>query len=225
MKQGKLYGIGVGPGDPDLLTIKAAKALLAADILLVPKSIEQKSTALAIANPHVSEKAEIVELEFSMSKNIDDRIKTRKESAKKIAGYLQEGKNCAFLTLGDPMLYSTYTYVLQYLENAEVQTIPGIYSFTAMSNALNIPLTIGDEQMAVLSNFSDNNYLTYQSFNTIVCMKISAYSNEVLKFLNAHSNYSFICVSNAGKENEAVYSDKEILKTKLPYFTTAILRR
>lgn len=225
MKQGKLYGIGVGPGDPELLTLKAVRAISKSDIILVPKSDEQKSTALAIANPHVSESAEVVELEFSMSKNIEDRIKTRKESASIIERYLHEGKNCAFLTLGDPMLYSTYTYVLQYIDIANVETIPGIYSFTAMSSALTMPLTIGDEQMAVLSDFSEDQFEVYQVFNTIVCMKISAYSGEVLKFLEENSNYSFICVSNAGKQNEAVYSDIEILKTKLPYFTTAILRR
>jgi len=115
MTNGKLYGVGIGPGDPELLTMKAVKAISSADIVFVPKSEELKSTALSIAKSYLANNAFIMELEFSMSKDIAVRKTKRKESALLVQKYLHEGKNCAFLTLGDPMLYSTFTYILQYI--------------------------------------------------------------------------------------------------------------
>ena len=127
--KGTLYGIGIGPGDPDLLTIKAVKILEQADIICVPKSKEQASTALAIVKPHLSEKAVIETMEFSMSKDLNTRIESRKQNAALIEEKLSQGLTVVFLTLGDPMLYSTYSYVLEHMSGEyKIETVPGIYS-------------------------------------------------------------------------------------------------
>ncbi len=113
IKQGKLYGIGIGPGDPELLTIKAVKALGKADVIYVPKSKEQTSTVLHIVKEYLSKDAVIEPLEFPMARDLQIRLSSRKHNAEIITKELEKGKTVVFLTLGDPMLYSTYSYVLE----------------------------------------------------------------------------------------------------------------
>lgn len=226
MNKGVLYGIGIGPGDPELITIKAINALKCADIIYVPKSKEQQSTALAITKEYISSAARVEQLEFPMSKDIEIRKGARKQNALTIENQLDSGLNVAFLTLGDPMLYSTYSYILEYLgDNYHVNTIPGIYSFSAISNTLNNPLCKGDESLAVICALGEQEKALLKTANTIVCMKLSAYCNDLYHFLNTNENCDFSMITDAGKETEKVYATIEILKEKVPYFSTAIIKR
>ena len=114
--RGKFFGIGVGVGDDENLTLKAIKTLSSVDIIILPEAkMSEGSTAFEIVKNHVKENIEKVFLEFPMSKDINLKRKFRKENADKINDFLDNGKNVAFLTIGDPMTYSTYTYVLEYL--------------------------------------------------------------------------------------------------------------
>lgn len=225
---GKLFGIGVGPGDPELLTLKAINVLKQSDCVFVPESGTATSTALQIALPHLKEGAEVKTMHFPMIKNLDARIEMRKANAAIIAEELEKGNNCVFLTLGDPMLYSTYSYLLEYIpKDAQVESVPGIYSFAAISNLKNIPLTKGNERLSVICSFSEEDIEVIKSFDTVVCMKVSAYREKLYHALKSlpTDSYSFMMVSEVGKENE--YSSKSIeeLQKELPYFTTAILKK
>ncbi len=225
-KKGKLYGIGIGPGDPDLLTLKAVKILEEADVVCVPKSKEQASTALTIVQKHLSPDVKLETVAFSMSKDLDQRKESRKENAQVIEKKLAEGKVVVFLTLGDPMLYSTYSYVLEYLNpEYQVETIPGIYSFSAISGLLSLPLCKGDEKLAVISSFDAQSKAIFDSADTVVCMKISAYYSDLYDFLSANTSYEFVMITDAGKTEQRVYNSIEILKNKVPYFSTAIIQK
>ncbi len=224
--KGKLYGVGIGPGDPDLLTLKAVKAIGKADIICVPKSKEQASTALAIVNAFVDENAFIEYMTFPMSKDVNVRIEARKQNALLIEKHLDEGKNIAFLTLGDPMLYSTYSYILEYLNtDFEVETIPGIYSFAAISSLLNLPLCKDNDQLSVIGSFDKNASGVLELSDTTVCMKISRYKTQLYDFLANHPQYNFVMITEAGKEKQQVYKSIEVLKEEVPYFSTAIIQK
>lgn len=224
--QGKLYGIGTGPGDPDLLTVKAVKALKSADVIYVPKSKDQASTVLHIVGQYLPEGVQIDSLEFSMSRDKQERIKARMENAGVISQQLQAGKTIAFLTLGDPMLYSTYSYILEYLKaDCEVETIPGIYSFAAISSLLSIPLVSGNERLAVVTTFDDQTEQIMATMDTVVCMKVSAYYDKLYAYLSKAENYRFVMITDAGKAGQKVYESVDILKNKVPYFSTVIFQR
>ena len=224
-KKGTLYGIGIGPGDPELLTLKAAKAIENADIIYVPKSHEQQSTALNIVANFIPEKASIIHLEFPMSHDINVRINARKENAKQINNELNLGKQLVFLTLGDPMLYSTYSYILEYIHPSHnIQTIPGIYSFSAISSIMSMPLVKGDEKLAVICTYDNTSQQLLNSVDTVVCMKVSGYNNELYSYLRNRDDYNFTMITDAGKADQKIYNSIEVLTEAIPYFSTIIIQ-
>ncbi len=224
--QGKLYGIGLGPGDPDLVTIKAVKALEMADVIYLPKSKEKASTALHIVDKYLNGNAIIEEMEFSMSPDVETRVKSREKNAEHIRENLDSGKVTAFLTLGDPLLYSTYNYLLDYLApEHEVETIPGIYSFAAISSQLSLPLCKGNDKLAVITSFDENTPELIESMDTVVFMKPSSYSSGLYYFLSRNPGYHFVMITNAGKADQKVFYSPEVLQEKVPYFSTIILQK
>ena len=151
--KGKFYGIGVGVGDPENITVKAVKKLRDVDVIVLPEAKGgEGSTAFEIVKEYVREDVEQLFLEFPMIKDAEARKIFRKNNAETIIRELKKGKNVAFLTIGDPMTYSTFIYVLEYIpDNIEVETVAGITSFNSIAARLNVPLMIGDEDLKVLS--------------------------------------------------------------------------
>ena len=134
---GTFYGIGVGPGDPELLTMKAIKAIENADVLIAPKTEKKDgSVALSIAKPYLKKDIEIVYQVFPMVVNFETTDAWQKNK-EEILSLLQSGKNVVFLTLGDPMFYSTYIYVYRLLaaeKDINIETIPGVPAFCAIGS-------------------------------------------------------------------------------------------
>ncbi|MCT4616533.1 MAG: precorrin-2 C(20)-methyltransferase [Marinifilaceae bacterium] len=226
MKKGKIIGVGIGPGDPDLITMKAVKAIKSADKIYIPKSNSQASTAMKIVSEYLPNSQHIESISFSMSKKIEERINSRKENAKIIEKDLNEGKTVVFITIGDAMLYSTFSYILEYIgEDYQIESIPGIYSFSAISGILNLPLTKGEDKLSVISNFDEKAVRIFENSDTIVCMKLVSYAKELYEFLSLNGNYDFVMVSEVGKDKQNVSDDINALNNELPYFTTAILKR
>ncbi len=130
MKLGTIYGVGVGPGDPQLITLKGAAVLGRCQQVFVPKARDEgDSAALSIAGVHLRGDAEIHELVFPMITDRKELASRWEDSAGQVAAALQTGEDACFLTLGDPLLYSTYIYLLRALRKilpeAKVVTIPG----------------------------------------------------------------------------------------------------
>ena len=112
MSKGKLYGIGVGPGDSKLLTVKAVETIRNADMIITPKTEKKRRLCcLSYCNSLYFKKAEILPLVFQMVTDMEVVSKQWEENRRIIEEKLDEGKNLVFLTLGDPMLYSTYMYI------------------------------------------------------------------------------------------------------------------
>ena len=226
--KGKFYGVGVGVGDEEELTLKAVRILKEADILVLPEAKKSEgSTAFEIIKNYLREDAEKLFLEFPMLEDVKTKKKIRVENAKAIWEELEMGKTVVFLTIGDPMIFSTYTYILEHLEETDVvETVPGITSFGSMASRLNIPLVIGDEDLKIVSlNKNTDIHKEIENNTNIVFMKLSRNFERLKKALEDTENLeNSILISNCGKENEEIITDVANTE-KVHYFSTLILKK
>lgn len=228
MKKGKFYGIGVGVGDPENITVKATKKLHEVDVIVLPEAKSgEGSTAFNIVREYLKPGVEQMFLEFPMIKDVEARKVFRKNNADKVSAELEKGKNVAFLTIGDPMTYSTYTYVLEHIaDDVEVETVAGITSFNSIAARLNVPLMIGDEDLKVVSvNRKTDIYKEIENNDNLVLMKISRNFEKIKKaIIETGNKENAVIVSDCGKDNEVVYWDIESVE-EVPYFSTMILKK
>ena len=160
MKTGTLFGIGVGPGDSDLITVKGAKILGECRHVFVPKSREDaESVAMTIAAKYVNPQAKIHQILFPMT---TDGLNCRPDGQNPpaaVAEVLETGADACFLTLGDTFLYSTYIYMLQALRDRipklNVVTIPGITAFSAAAALPNSPVGKAKEPVTIVPTADD----------------------------------------------------------------------
>ena len=228
MKKGKFYGIGVGVGDPENITVKATKKLHEVDVIVLPEAKSgEGSTAFNIVREYLKPGVEQMFLEFPMIKDVEARKIFRKNNADKVSAELEKGKNVAFLTIGDPMTYSTYTYVLEHIaDDVEVETVAGITSFNSIAARLNVPLMIGDEDVKVVSvNRKTDIYKEIENNDNLVLMKISRNFEKIKKaIIETGNKENAVIVSDCGKDNEVIYWDIESVE-EVPYFSTMILKK
>ncbi|MGL4980454.1 MAG: precorrin-2 C(20)-methyltransferase [Fusobacteriaceae bacterium] len=226
----KFYGIGVGVGDPSMLTYKAVTVLKKLDVVILPEAKSgEGSTAYQIAKEFLKDEVEKVFLEFPMVKDLDIKIASRKRNAVVIEKLLSEGKNVGFLTIGDPMIYSTFSYVLEHLNpEVEMECICGIPTFVDMASLLGIPLTLGDESLKIVSlNPSLDLIYEIESADNIVFMKLSKNFDRLKEALiqTGHIDNAII-VSNCGKENQKIFTDINNTRSEeIEYFSTMILKK
>ncbi|MDK2905497.1 MAG: precorrin-2/cobalt-factor-2 C20-methyltransferase, partial [Eubacteriaceae bacterium] len=234
MSKGIFYGIGVGPGDPDLLTVKAAKVLKECDVVITPtKKMGTDSIAFNIVKPHIEDLSKCLEMNFPMISLSAEREKLEiqwKQNADEIEDLLNQGKDVAFITLGDPMVFSTYSYVMEYLLDREIEvvTLSGIPSFCNLAAQLNIPLTQGEESLGVVAMTQPIEEIRQilDAHKNIVVMKISANNQLMAEELEARGlEKSFVLVSNIGMETQKVVTDINVLKGKIPYLSTMLIKK
>ncbi len=160
MSVGTLYGLGVGPGDPELVTLKAARILGRVDVVLAASSTKNDySLSLDIVRPHLRPGAEVIQLGFPMTRDQGILDAAWEENAARTADVLKSGRDAAFITLGDPLLYSTFGYLLPRLRSilpqAPVSIVPGITSFQAAAAAAGEVLAESGENLLILSGVAD----------------------------------------------------------------------
>jgi precorrin-2/cobalt-factor-2 C20-methyltransferase len=178
---GKVIGIGVGPGDPELITVKAAKTLATVDVVCVPKARNDKmSTALTMIQSILKERKkqpEILDLVFPMTKDGPALKRAWMANAKKVAEKAKKGESVAFITLGDPMFYSTFIYLCQNIKNMfpeiELEIIPGVTSLTACAATCLQPLAEQDEAVVIIPYTFDSVHIgeIAKHANNLVFMK------------------------------------------------------
>ncbi|MFP4371482.1 MAG: precorrin-2 C(20)-methyltransferase [Halanaerobium sp.] len=230
----KLYGIGVGVGDSGLVTLKAVKILKEVDYICTPLSAKSDSSrALEIISSLVDLKDRVVKLEFKMSKNKQEREESRSAAARKIYQLLKKGKNVAFVTIGDPFLYSTYAYMLKNIKrwdnSIKFETVPGINSIAAVTSEYNLPLAEGKENTAILSDLKDEEHLekVFNLFETVVILKLSRNFDTAYRVLEKLGLKSSVLIaSKCGFEDEFYTKNIEIFKSrKIEYLTLMIVKR
>lgn len=244
MRNGVLYGIGVGPGDPELMTLKSVRLIEESDILFLPAKSREECMAYRIAAQaigHLAEKEYLCH-EFPMVSDKELVDQAHDEIAKLLAEELDQGKAVAFLTIGDPSIYSTYSYIQERLaaDGYEVKTVSGVPSFCAVAARLGIPLGLGAEEIHILSGYHEGHMLSKQKGlendvfhqedkGTRIYMK----SGRQLETLLHHLQDEMRCreiqvyvIANCGLENETMMiigPDSEIDVSDYRYMTTVIV--
>ena len=236
---GKLYVIGVGPGDPELLTLKAARIIKSVPVLCVPKGKDKgTSLALSIIREAVSiEGKEIVELHFPMMKTASHTEPSGKldckwnEAADAILSRLAHG-DAAFITVGDPGIYSTFFHLygrlLERMPELAVEIVPGISSINASAARAGIYLGLGNDRIAILpANYLDSLKETLETFDTVVLLKVNKVFGtlrDTLIRMNLAPCSTY--VERVGMEDERICKDIRTVKEgNLNYFSLVIVRR
>lgn len=230
--QGIFYGIGVGPGDPELLTVKAINAIKISEVIIAPKT-EKKSYSLAlqIATPYLRADVQIVYQTFPMVKDFETSPEIFESNVAEILSYLNAGKNVGFLTLGDPMFFSTYIYIFKLLKKSAVQieTVAGVPAFLAIAAKLGYPVAYGNEMLSIIPATADAAKISAALKNSddAVIMKVYKNFGEVAEILNAENlSENAVLVSRCGLEDEKIISDIDAFKNeKLNYLSTILTRR
>jgi precorrin-2/cobalt-factor-2 C20-methyltransferase len=230
---GILYGLGVGPGDPELITLKAARILNSADVVFAAASTKNSySLAVSIARPHIPDLTPIKMLQFPMTRDQERKEKAWKKNAKILIEELKHKRIVAFITLGDAMTYSTYGYVLRWVQRLAPQvpviSVPGITSYQASAASLNTPLVEGEESLLIVSGVNGGDCLrrfTVKPEN-LVFMKCYRNVRDVAASLEEaglleHS----VAVKNCGLPDQEVIRDIRALKNCPPNYWTLVLAK
>ena len=216
---GKLYAIGVGPGDPELLTLKAVKTIRTADVIACPAAGNNPGIAFQIAEkavPEISGK-EILLLDFPMAKS--GLSGAHLNAAERIILQLAEGNNVAFLTLGDPGFYSKFFYISAIVAQSgyEIEIISGIPSFCAVSAKLQLPLSLGKEPVLV----SAGEWTDFPG--TLVIMKAGSRLKALKEKIRASGKTAYL-VENCGMRDEKIYSGINAIPDEAGYLSIMIVR-
>ena len=222
--KGKAYGVGVGPGDPELMTLKAVRLIKENDIIMVPGKDPRESVAYKIAVQAVPElkQKELVSVDLPMLKDREKLKISHRSGAELIESYLDKGKNVVFLTLGDSTVYSTFTYIQAYLmeDGYETELVNGITSFCAAAARLNIPLAEWDEPIHILpAVHSVDDDLNLKG--NYVLMKSGSRLKDIKSSLSGGGR-TLMAVVNCGMEDEAVFTEAEDIPDETGYFTLLI---
>ncbi|MEA3333979.1 MAG: precorrin-2 C(20)-methyltransferase [Pseudomonadota bacterium] len=206
---GRFYGIGTGPGDPGLLTLKAAERLRQVDVIFAAAAREKKSFAGGVINALGDCSTKRISLPFTMAQAMADREQQWVRNAKTIVNELKKGHDCAFATIGDPLLYSTYSYLLReiiaLLPEVEVETIPGIMAFQDLVSRFNLPTVEDRESLLIIPSWGrDKDFSSkLKQADSVVLMKTSASRPELISELKkAGFTGEFLYGAQLGQERE-----------------------
>jgi len=227
---GKLYAIGLGPGDPELLTIKGQRLLREVNVVFLPHRDQHDSLARRIVEPW-ADAGKLRELPFRMSKSRKYNVKRWQEHAETIFMVLSSGQSAAFVTEGDPLLYSTfvhvYTELLRAHPEAQVEIVPGVSSVTVGAAAAGRPLADDRARVGIVPATGEVMH-ALATFDSVVVLKVSADVEGVLKALKVTGRTDeAIYVERAGWPEQRIVKDVESLRKdkKLDYFGQLVVTR
>jgi precorrin-2/cobalt-factor-2 C20-methyltransferase len=252
----KLYCIGVGPGDAELLTLKAIRILREVECICVPKGKEEGSSlALSIVrNVLCLDNKEIIEAYFPMRKTKEGTKAQRyrgteeagssgqeadlceldirwNETVENILSRLNKGMDVAFITIGDPAIYSTFFYLYDRLldldPNINIEIIPGVSSINAAAARANMALGLADERIAILpANYTDDLGKTLEMFDTVVLMKVHKVFGDIMKILESVNLIDkAIYISRAGMDDEKIFKNiRDVREENLNYFSMVVIK-
>lgn len=223
---GILYGVGVGPGDPELMTLKAVRTIRENEIIALPGKVPEETVAYKIAvqaAPELAEKT-LVPVYMPMTMDIEEQKRNHRKGAGLLETYLKEGKNVVFLTLGDPTIYSTFSYIQHYTEADGYPTVlvSGIPSFCAAAARVGLPLVEWNEPLHVVParHTLDRNL---DQPGTYVLMKSGSKMKNVKEILE-RSGRDVTMVENCGMPDEKIYRSVAGIPDGAGYYSLIIAK-
>ena len=224
--RGILYGVGIGPGDPELLTLKAVRLIQENEVIALPGTDAKETIAYKIAVQAVPEleKKTLIALPMPMTKDKKVLDENHDKAAAEAARFLDQGKNVIFLTLGDPTVYSTYMYVHQRILNMgyKAEIVSGITSFCAVAARLNMSLVEKSEPLHVLpASYQIEDGLKLPG--TKVLMKAGKQMGRVKELVKDYGNRA-VMIENCGMPDEHIYRSGEEIPEKSGYYSLIIVK-
>ncbi len=222
-----LYGIGVGPGDPDLITVKGLKTLQSVQLVAYPAPDTGDSLVYQIAKPHIPEHIEKLAIIIPMQPKRDAAIKAFDTACEKLSSYLETGHNIAVLCEGDPFFYGSFMYIYKRLKHKfHCEVIPGVSSFVASAAALGQPLAHRNDRVTILPATLDDQTLleSMMCAETVVLIKIGRHwprISRLLQSLNQLNNTKI--VTHATMDHQKIIPATLAEDITLPYFSIAII--
>ncbi len=240
---GTFYGVGLGPGDPELLTLKALRVIRDSAVIAVPGSEDGSVASRILKEALLSVKAEggsaledkeVLDIRFPMTREEALLESAREEATERIVRRLAQGKDVAFITLGDPMFYSTFSYLIPYVKRkcpkADVTIVPGVTAPSAASATLRRALCEGDDRVAIIPAVYDPGKVreVLERFDTVVLMKVNKVLGRVIELLEETGlTNKAVLISKASWAEEEVVTEIGSLRgaVKPSYFSMIIVRK
>jgi len=231
----KIYAVGVGPGDPELLTRKAERILREVPVVCAPTANPADSSfALSLVEPLLDRnRQEVIIQVFPMRMDQAGLEQFWETAAAEVAARVRQGKDVAFITIGDPFLYSTFLYLYRIFRDKypdiPLEVVPGISSINAASVAAGVPLGMASERIAVIpAAFEQENLRkTIDEFDTVVLMKMSRVFDGIFELLQEMGlERNAVYVSRVGTpEQEVVFDLASLVGKKLDYLSLLIVKK
>lgn len=225
---GTLYGVGVGPGDPELMTIKAWRLISMAKVIAYLAATGKESTARAIAAPFMPDDAKEIIIDMPMRVEREPAQVAYDQGATEIAAYLSRGEDVVMLCEGDPFFYGSFMYMFERLAGKfKTVVVPGVTSIAAASAVIGQPLCERDEVLKVLpaTMTEDDLHRELSTTSTAAIIKVGRHFGKVKRVLKslALENTATV-VERATHEDQVIRVVAAIQDDSLPYFTTIIVR-
>lgn len=229
-----LFGLGVGPGDPELITVKAFRVMKESPVIAYPKKMKgKKSYAQRIVDVYVNGMdKEMLGLVFPMTKHQETLDREWNKAVDEVYARIAEGKDVAFVTEGDPMLFSTFIHLMTLMQerhpDVDIQMVPGISSFNASASRLGIPLGEGDDHIAMIPAVDDYDAMrrAIENHDAIVFIKVAKVIDLMLQVLRdldlldrAH------VVTKVTSDEEIIWKISELDGVELEYLTLMVVRK
>ena len=229
-KSGVLYGVGVGPGDPELVTLKALRVMRECDVLLLPAESKEKCMAYGIAVsscPELRDK-QTRTFRFPMTRDETELNAAYDAVYSQVRPMLCNGMSAVFLTVGDPSTYSTFSYIaeLASLDGFRVETVSGVNSFSACAASLGIPLALREEAIHVFPGITDYDE-ALKLHGTKVFMKTGKNIRalkEALILAQERGKIRVFAVRDCGCETEESFEGAEAIPEDPHYMMTVIVK-
>ena len=222
--KGRLYGVGVGPGDPELMTLKAVRVIRECPVIAFPGTCGEDSLAFRIARQAVPglERKELIPLDMPMTKDRKLLMERHEAAAEKLSGALQSGRDIALLTLGDPAVYSTCLYLLRLAgeQGFETELVSGVPSFCAAAAAAGRSLCEWDEPLLIVPS-AHRLPEKLDPGCRYVFMKSGKSLKEIRRLIK-ESGRSAVFTVNCGLPDEQILDDPEKIPDTAGYFTLVL---
>ena len=228
MVKGKLYGVGVGPGDPELMTVKAWRLISTAETVAYLCANGKDSTARDIAKPFLAEGITEIAIDMPMRVEREPAQAAYDKGCADIAAELDQGRDVVMLCEGDPFFYGSFMYVFERLAGKfETIVVPGVTSISASAAMLGKPLVERDEVLKVLPATLDGDklHMELKTASAAAIIKVGRHFGKVKAILRDLGVLDkATAVQNATHENQIIRPLTDIEGDTLPYFTTIIVR-